>query len=130
MKDETKSVTFINYSYKLIEMDDEITKSIENIDAVIAQQNELVKVIQKHPEDSKKFEFFIKSLNEQTSNLEQQKNVMQYRQDCLKQVLNVCAANEMSAYVVSMLLEGLGLENKEAKSIEERKEEISKLENK
>lgn len=118
MENEAKSVKFVNYTYRFSEMESEIENSINNVDNVIKEHKKLIAILDtdEHKED---FAEFVKSLYEQVNVLEEQKRVMSYRLECLKHVINLSMSDDTYAFLVSMLLECIGLENKEAKIIEE-----------
>lgn len=121
MANEEKSVTYVNYGYKFTEMIDEIDTSIENANAVNAQQFELI-VLLENSDKKEKFKEFIESLKGQTNDILNQVNKLKFRRQCLKEVEELCKTNPAASYAVSMLLEGLGLENQECKTVQERQE--------
>lgn len=119
MENEQKQTKFINYTYMLDEVIDEMERSIENVKEVKLHQNNLLEVIE--ADEKHDWTDFIKNLKEADEEYDKQVESMKYKLKCMKEARKYC--KDLSAYVVSMLLEGLGLANKEHKSVEDRMNE-------
>lgn len=119
MENEQKQTKFINYTYMLDEVIDEMERSIENVKEVKLHQNNLLEVIE--ADEKHNWTDFIKNLKEADEEYDKQVESMEYKLKCMKEARKYCT--DISAYVVSMLLEGLGLANKEHKSVEDRMNE-------
>ena len=119
MENEQKQTKFINYTYMLDEVIDEMERSIENVKEVKLHQNNLLEVIE--ADEKHDWTGFIKNLKAADEEYDNQIESMKYKLECMKEARKYC--KDLSAYVVSMLLEGLGLANKEHKSVEDRMNE-------
>lgn len=120
---------FIDYSYLVNEMVDDMTSSITNVKQIIEGQVALVDVL-KNAETSKLYEQFTKQIESTTSQYEEQVRVLEHRLSCIKEVKAMLDSSTDSTlpYFASMLLESFGAVNKEAKTVEEReqnKEDVS-----
>lgn len=119
MENEQKQTKFINYTYMLDEVIDEMERSIENVKEVKLHQSNLLEVIE--ADEKHDWTDFIKNLKAADEEYDNQIESMKYKLECMKEARKYC--KDLSAYVVSMLLEGLGLANKEHKSVEDRMNE-------
>lgn len=78
-----------NYTHMLIETADEMQCSIENIDKVVAEQAELIKVVEKS-DKAKQFETFTTSLKQQIAETLEQKKQLVFRHAQLERVIRMC----------------------------------------
>lgn len=115
-----KSIEFVNYDYILKEMKESMKTSIENVKKVITQQEELVALIKDNNKEENMKEFII-GIEEQTKQYKEQLRILNYRLECLTTLLSTIE-DTTSKYVISMLLESIGMANQQAKSLQERKD--------
>ena len=127
MKKETINEKYVKYEYVLNEMYDDIQASIAKITDVIDGQKELIKVLE--DANNSKFNDFLTSLKNTTEQYEKQKKILLYRAECAKKVKAILATSKEANFMLTMLLETLGVVNKDAKSIEERANNKEDVEN-
>lgn len=130
MAENKLDAKYVKYDYILDEMINDMTKSIDNINNVIAGQVELVKCLKK--EGNPKFEGFIKQLEQTTNQYDGQIKILNHRLECAQKVKFLLGLSKEASFVLAMLLEAFGVANKEAKTLEERdtnKEEIAEINN-
>lgn len=95
-------------TYRLEEMVEAMTKSLDNIDTVTKEQSMLIDVILKS-DKAADFREFIKNLEQQCDSLKSQKATLSIRRDMLKQVVDACKENEANAKLVTMLVDALAI---------------------
>ena len=120
MNNEQKDVQFINYDYIVNELVDSMNEAIEKMKTLVDNQASLANYLEK-AEDKEKYSEFIDSLKKQNDNYKEQIRVLTHRIDCLETVKASLAAPE-NEFLVAMLLEGIGVANKEGKTFEERED--------
>lgn len=127
MNPEEKSAQFIDDTYVLHELVDELKSTNESAEKAILSQRELIKAIK--ASDSELLKDLPGALEKQLEVNEKAVKANEFRIDCLEKILaiiNVDAkASAKERYIVSMMLEGLGIVNKEGLSVDERSEEKS-----
>ena len=126
MNNEQKTVQFINYDYIINELIDSMNEAIEKMKTLVDNQTSLADYLDK-AEDKEKYAEFIDNLKKQNNNYEEQIRVLTHRIGCLELVKASLTVSE-NEYLVAMLLEAIGVANKEGKTLEERKdnhEEVS-----
>lgn len=97
-----------NLTFMLIETADEMQRTLEHIDKICAEQNELIAVVESS-EKAKKFKEFCNSLRSEITNTLIQKTQLETRHKLLVDVIDVCQANEDTAIVVSNLCKAFGI---------------------
>lgn len=120
MNNEQKTVQFINYDYIINELIDSMNEAIEKMKTLVDNQTSLADYLDK-AEDKEKYAEFIDSLKKQNNNYEEQIRVLTHRIGCLELVKASLTVSE-NEYLVAMLLEAIGVANKEGKTFEERKD--------
>lgn len=126
MNNEQKTVQFINYDYIINELIDSMNEAIEKMKTLVDNQTSLADYLDK-AQDKEKYAEFIDNLKKQNNNYEEQIRVLTHRIGCLELVKASLTVSE-NEYLVAMLLEAIGVANKEGKTLEERKdnhEEVS-----
>ena len=126
MNNEQKTVQFINYDYIINELIDSMNEAIEKMKTLVDNQTSLADYLDK-AQDKEKYAEFIDNLKKQNNNYEEQIRVLTHRIGCLELVKASLTVSE-NEYLVAMLLEAIGVANKEGKTFEERKdnhEEVS-----
>lgn len=126
MNNGQKTVQFINYDYIINELIDSMNEAIEKMKTLVDNQTSLADYLDK-AEDKEKYAEFIDNLKKQNNNYEEQIRVLTHRIGCLELVKASLTVSE-NEYLVAMLLEAIGVANKEGKTLEERKdnhEEVS-----
>lgn len=120
MNNEQKDVQFINYDYIVNELVDSMNEAIEKMKTLVDNQTSLANYLEK-AEDKEKYSEFIDSLKKQNDNYEEQIRVLTHRIGCLETVKASLVMPE-NEFLVAMLLEGIGVANKEGKTFEERED--------
>jgi hypothetical protein len=87
-----------NYTHMLIETADEMQRSIENVDKVVAEQAELIKVVEKS-DKAKQFETFTTSLKQQITETLGQKKQLVFRHAQLESVIEMCKDENIAAAI-------------------------------
>lgn len=99
-----------NITHMLVEISDEMQKSIETVDRVVAEQNELIQIVVSS-DKAEKFESFTNSLQEQIDNGIKQKEQLQKRSLLLSEVIDACQdekiANAISTFAYAFGIFGL-----------------------
>lgn len=107
-----------DYTYRLVELKDEMTKAISNIKTVKAQQEVLCQIV----EESNKAEFFklfLQQSKEQLKNLDNQIETLTHRIELFERALKLIEeGNEEIRETTSLLLEALGVFNPEEKRVD------------
>lgn len=128
MKENKLNAKYVRYDYVINEMIDDMTKSIDNINNVIAGQDELIACLEK--ENNPKFAGFVAQLKKTTEQYKAQLKILEHRLDCTHKIKFMLDLSKDVSFAVAMLLEAFGVVNKEAKTLEEReanKEEIAEI---
>ena len=120
MNNGQKTVQFINYDYIINELIDSMSEAIEKMKTLVDNQASLADYLDK-AKDKEKYSEFIDSLKKQNNNYEEQIRVLAHRIGCLEVVKESLTVSE-NEYLVAMLLEAIGVANKEGKTFEERKD--------
>ena len=107
-KSEAPQIEIQDVTYRFEEMLDSMEASLKNLVGVQAQQNDLVAIVKANDPD-KKFESFIKEMDSQAKNLEEQRIKLIIKKEILKQVVEAVKANEVVARNISMLCKALGI---------------------
>lgn len=118
MKLELQTVKYVNYDYVIKEIANNMTASIDNMKDIIKNQISLCNYLDK-AEEKDKYKDFIKNLRETDEKYEEQIKILEYRLKCMNEVKKYLNTDENNR-LASLLLEALGVSNKEGKSIEER----------
>lgn len=117
MNKSVKNDKFVDYSYIIKEMFDDMTQSVENIATIITKQNKLLGYLDAaNDEDYKALSDEMKNSNKK---YESQIKILEHRIDCAKKVIDEIDNPEI-VRLISLLLEAFGVANNEAKTIEER----------
>lgn len=90
-----------NFTYLLIETSDEMQNTVAQIDNIIDEQRSLVNIIESN-ENSKKFKAFIDAMNNETTMALRQRNVLLFRNECLKKVIEKCQSNDDIADAITL----------------------------
>lgn len=112
---------YSDYTYRLIELVDEMNKSVENAKSVISQQLKLVEVIE-HSEDKDMFNDFIKTLNVSTEDQKTKIADCELRAAQIQELIEMCKESEDAVHACSLILEGLGIMKAEDKFAADSKE--------
>ena len=99
-------VTFEDKTYRLEEMCDAIDQSVVNINNVIKQQKKLISIVN-HSKHKDEFKEFVRSCNNQVTNLQQQRDAINEEQAILKVVIDMCHNNEECKKAVMLVLTAL-----------------------
>mgnify|MGYP006956066727 FL=1 len=118
MKLELQTVKYVNYDYVIKEIANNMAASIDNMKDIIKNQISLCNYLDK-AEEKDKYKDFIKNLRETDEKYEEQIKILEYRLKCMNEVKKYLNTDENNR-LASLLLEALGVSNKEGKSIEER----------
>lgn len=90
-----------NYTYLLIETADEMEQTIEHIDKVIDEQNELVEVINSN-EKAEKFKSFCEVLTLETNATLEQRDSLSSRLQMLNNIIFECQNDEKIANMITL----------------------------
>ena len=113
-----QAVKYVSYDYVIKEIADNMLETINKMKDIVSNQISLCEYLEK-AEEKEKYEDFIKNLKEANDKYNEQIKVLAYRLACM---------NTVKAYLdkpyydrfASLLLEALGVTNKDGKSLEER----------
>lgn len=94
--------------YRLEEMYDAMQASLENAKKVKSEQELLIEII-KNDEKHDIFEEFIKSEEEQITQLAKQIDVLSTRADQLRSAIDICKENEEIEKAMTLMLDALGV---------------------
>lgn len=111
---------YSDYTYRLIELIDEMNMSVENAEKVISQQLKLVEIVEASNE-KEQFKEFIESLNASTNDQNEKVQDCKERIEKIKSLVELCK-NEIAIQSCSLLLEGLGIMKSEDKTDADKKE--------
>lgn len=118
MNEISKNVKFVDYMYVIDEIEESMSSSISKMKEIVDEQESLCNYLEK-AEDKDKYQSFIENLKKANVNTTEQIRVLEYRLHCFEIVQNKLK-DEENQFLTTMLLEALGVVNKEAKSLEER----------
>lgn len=125
MNTEQKTVNFIDSTYLIPEMVGELDDGITNFNKIIDQQTFILEVVEKDERSKDKLKGFSEGLTNQIKDMTKKVEINKYRQQCLENALNVAKDNINVRFALTMLLEGLGIVNREAVPYEERAKEMT-----
>lgn len=120
----------IDYTYELNNIKDGMEEGVRNLSNVIEQQQKIIKLIEETGKTEEMKDAY-NSFNEMVKNYAHQKDVLSYRLECLAYFQSELLVSDRDKYIVSTLLEILGVSNKEAESVQKRienKEEVISIE--
>lgn len=120
MNNETKdkqSVEYIDYVYIVNEMIQEMESTLANLNNVFEKQSKVLAFLLTVNNEGI-LDDLIKAAKNTLKQYETQQYVLAHRIECAKLAIDKLS-NETS-YTISMLLEGIGIANKEAKSLIDR----------
>lgn len=111
-------VKYVSYDYVIKEIADNMSETINKLKDIISNQLGLCEYLEK-AEEKEKYADFVKNLKDANVKYEEQIKVLTYRLACMN---TVKAYLDKSYYdrFASLLLEALGVANKDGKSLEER----------
>lgn len=118
MNNEQKVVKYVTYEYVIKEIANSMSDSINKMQEIVANQDSLCKYLEK-AEEKEKYTDFVKSLKDANVKYEEQIKVLTYRLDRMNEVRMYLSNSEYDRFA-SLLLEALGVTNKDGKSLEER----------
>lgn len=118
MNNEQKAVKYVTYEYVIKEIANSMSDSINKMKEIVANQDSLCKYLEK-AEEKEKYTDFVKSLKDANVKYEEQIKVLTYRLDRMNEVRMYLNNSEYDRFA-SLLLEALGVTNKDGKSLEER----------
>ena len=128
MNGEQKKVNFIDSSYLIPEMIDELDAANANLSIVITQQKHLVKLVSKDPQSKEILAGFGENVGKQIEDMEHKVHINNYRKECLGMLLAAAKDNPAVRFGIAMLLEGLGIVNKDAVPYDQRPELVAEKE--
>ena len=113
-----QAVKYVSYDYVIKEILDNMSETINKMKEIVVNQTSLCEYLEK-AEEKEKYVDFVKNLRDANIKYEEQIKVLTYRLDCMN---TVKAYLDKSYYdrFASLLLEALGVANKDGKSLEER----------
>lgn len=111
------TIKYISYTYKLKEMLDEMINTKSNIEKVVEQQTKLIVYLEQANDND--YIAVINQLKQNNEKYNSQVKLLQHRIECLR-IVEQKLTTEKLDYVFSLLLEALGLENREGKTVQER----------
>ena len=117
---EQKMTSFIDSTFKLTEMYDELDVKIKSIDTIIAKQAKLIAVLEAAKD--KELDDVIAQMKEKLETYTKGNNAQKYRKDCIAHILGILQhSNDINLrFAISMLLEATALVNPEGLPIEQR----------
>ena len=113
-----QAVKYVSYDYVIKEIADNMSETINKLKDIVFNQIGLCEYLEK-AEEKEKYEDFIKNLKEANVKYEEQIKVLTYRLACMNTVKAYIDKSEYDRFA-SLLLEALGVANKDGKSLEER----------
>lgn len=120
MNNEIKNKKYVTYDYIVNELADNMSESIEKMKGIILSQTKLSEYLNES-KDKELFTDFINSLKQANEQYNEQIRVLTHRLACINEVKEMMTS-DVEERLVSLLLEALGVANKEAKSIKERED--------
>lgn len=94
--------------YRLEEMSDSMTQSIENAHKVVKEQKALIALV-KSSDKAKDFESFVKELDTNTTATCDQIKKLIARKDKLEEAIKLCKNNKQNEDVMNLLLDAFGI---------------------
>lgn len=122
MNDEQKKINFIDSTYKLPELIDNLDAANANANIIITQQEYLVKLASKDKRSEEILVGFADSVNQQLANMKAKVHINEYRKECLNMLMSVAKDVVAVRFAVSMMLEAMGIVNPEALPYDKRPE--------
>ena len=113
-----QAVKYVSYDYVIKEIADNMSETINKLKDIVFNQIGLCEYLEK-AEEKEKYEDFIKNLKEANDKYNEQIKVLTYRLACMNTVKAYIDKSEYDRFA-SLLLEALGVANKDGKSLEER----------
>ena len=113
-----QAVKYVSYDYVIKEIADNMSETINKRKDIVSNQIGLCEYLEK-AEEKEKYEDFIKNLKEANVKYDEQIKVLTYRLACMNTVKAYIDKSEYDRFA-SLLLEALGVANKDGKSLEER----------
>ena len=113
-----QAVKYVSYDYVIKEIADNMSETINKMKDIVSNQIGLCEYLEK-AEEKEKYEDFIKNLKEANVKYDEQIKVLTYRLACMNTVKAYIDKSEYDRFA-SLLLEALGVANKDGKSLEER----------
>lgn len=118
MNNEQKVVKYVSYDYVIKEIADNMLDSINKMKEIVVNQTSLCEYLEK-AEEKEKYADFIKSLKDANVKYDEQIKVLTYRLACMNEIKTYIDKSDYDR-LASLLLEALGVTNKDGKSLEER----------
>ena len=113
-----QEVKYVSYDYVIKEIADNMSETINKMKDIVSNQLGLCEYLEK-AEEKEKYADFVKNLKDANVKYEEQIKVLTYRLACMNTVKSYLDKSEYDRFA-SLLLEALGVANKEGKSLEER----------
>lgn len=113
-----KTIKYVNYNYVINEMTEDMHKAIQNITDVIQGQTELIDYLKKA--ENKKFDGFIKELENATIQYNEQLKILNHRVECVNALSDLSKTYVEVNYALALLLEAVGIANRDGKTLQER----------
>lgn len=111
-------VKYVSYDYVIKEIADNMSETINKMKDIVYNQLGLCEYLEK-AEEKEKYADFVKNLKDANVKYEEQIKVLAYRLACMNTVKAYIDKSEYDRFA-SLLLEALGVANKDGKSLEER----------
>lgn len=119
---EGKTVKYVDSTHVVVDLLSDIANTTAEAKKVAEQQQYLLDSVKEKKDFEEKLPGFAKSMDSQMEQLKESIRRNDYRADCLNNVLIIAQNNEPVKFAISMLLEGLGIVNKECVDYEHRAE--------
>ena len=113
-----QTVKYVSYDYVIKEIADNMLETINKMKDIVSNQLSLCEYLEK-AEEKEKYADFVKNLKDANVKYEEQIKVLTYRIACMNTVKAYIDKSEYDRFA-SLLLEALGVANKDGKSLEER----------
>lgn len=113
-----QAVKYVSYDYVIKEIADNMSETINKLKDIVYNQLGLCEYLEK-AEEKEKYADFVKNLKDANVKYEEQIKVLAYRLACMNTVKAYLDKSDYDRFA-SLLLEALGVANKDGKSLEER----------
>lgn len=118
MNNEQKVVKYVSYDYVIKEIADNMSDTINKMKEIVVNQTSLCEYLEK-AEEKEKYADFVKNLKDANVKYDEQIKVLTYRLACMNEIKAYLDKSDYDRFA-SLLLEALGVTNKDGKSLEER----------
>ena len=121
---EIKTLEYVDYSYKLNEMLEDMKKAYSNNNVAIKKQEDVLNDLLTIEGAKEKHKEFIETYNEMLKQAYSKNKILEERINKLEDILLILNndTSGLCSCIISLLFEVFGVTNQEQKSVKERKE--------